>query len=278
MRPDMEQRFLLLKAERVLAGHTIKLHAIVQDITEHKNSVRKLESSKERLQALSRYLLSIREEEKIKIAKEIHDDVGQVLSALKMDLTLLNREISRAYLRGNDRDFEVQTMRMASLVDGTIQTIRRMVTALHPEVLDVMGLTAGIEWFSEEFEKNTGIAVHLLIDQETIPIDDRSCQITVFRIFQEVLNNVAKHAKATNVTVKLEELDGQFVLSVRDNGQGISKEDLTKNGAFGLLKTRERVLLLGGIIDIYGKPNEGTTVDVRIPLKSGEIGRSMFRV
>ncbi len=222
-----------------------------------------LQSSEKQLRDLSMHLQSAREEERTQIAREIHDELGQVLTALKMDV---------AWLRSKYKDREAlveKTGAMLKLIDMTIKTIKRISAELRPGLLDDLGLAPAIEWQAEEFQKRTGIICSVSISPKDISLDkDRST--AVFRIFQEALTNIARHARATKAIVALGIKDGKIVLRVEDNGKGITKKQLFKSGSFGLIGIRERVHFLSGEVDIQGVPNKGTSIAITIPLGAGQ--------
>ncbi len=215
-----------------------KLVINCRDITERKTAEEQLRRSREQLRSLSAYLQSVREEERTNIAREIHDELGQTLTALKMDVSWLGNKY---------RDHEPlaeKTRSMIHLIDSTIRTVKRISAELRPVVLDDLGLTAAIEWQAEEFQKRSGIECELKFDPEDITMDrDRST--TVFRIFQETLTNVVRHAEATKVKVCLEARDGLIHLSIRDNGKGITEEQIYSPQSFGLIGIQERAHFWG---------------------------------
>jgi len=211
------------------------------------------------LRALAARLQSVREEERKRVAREIHDQLGQALTAIKIDLSGLVRELP-ADLKHLSR----RTSSTLTLVDETIQTVRRIATELRPGILDDLGLAAAVEWAGEEFEARTGIKCRLDLSEGSISIDPERAT-AVFRIFQETLTNVARHAEASELEVRLAKLDRHLILEVHDNGRGIPEDKLSRGESLGILGMRERALLLGGEITISGIPGKGTTVSVRIP-------------
>jgi signal transduction histidine kinase len=219
-----------------------------------------LARSREALRQLSTHLQDIREQERKHMAREIHDELGQELTGLKMDIMVLRRSLTKHEPKLLDNVDQV----IAS-VDTTIQTVRRLATELRPGILDDFGLPAAIEWQLEEFERRAGIHTRLdkKVDLVNLAPDSRTA---VFRIFQETLTNVARHANATEVAVELEERDGCLRLCVHDNGRGITDEELAGTRSLGLLGMRERVRLLAGEIIFAGVPGKGTRVLVTVPL------------
>ncbi len=158
---------------------------------------------------------------------------------------------------------------LGKVIDRAIQTVRKIATELRPEVLDHLGLRSAIDWQMQEFQTRTGIECNLNSNFENIevPID---CATGVFRIFQETLTNIARHANANRIDIRLEQHPDCLLLEVKDNGKGISQADIERGTSLGLLGMRERTLLLGGQIDIRGTRGKGTTVSVRIPLEPGK--------
>jgi PAS domain S-box-containing protein len=240
------------------AGQVIERYGVVMDVTERTQTEKKLQNSFEQLRALAARLQSVREEERARLAREIHDELGQAMTAIKMDLTALIRE-----LPADGREAFMRIERSLKLVDGTIQAVRRIATELRPGILDDLGLAAAVEWAAEEFQARTGITCHLSLPDSDIALD-RERATALFRIFQETLTNVARHANATEVDVTLDRSNSDLCLEVHDNGKGISKEALSGQ-SLGILGMRERALLLGGELTISGAPGKGTTVKVRIP-------------
>jgi PAS domain S-box-containing protein len=251
---------------RVIAeGETPKyLIGIMIDVTPQKDSENQLQRSRERLRALSAHLQFVREEERIKIAREIHDELGQVLTALRMDLALLNQGLLESSESMPRQKLMEEIGSMCRLVDRTIQTVRRIVTELRPEVLDHLDLKAAIEWQAQEFQGRSGVTCELNSNIKALDLD-RDKATALFRIFQETITNVARHSGATHVRIRLEETGDHLVLEVKDNGRGITEAEISNAKSFGLLGIKERALLLGGEVEIDGAPEQGTTITVRVP-------------
>jgi signal transduction histidine kinase len=201
--------------------------------------------------------VTIREEERAHIAREIHDELGQVLTGLKMEVTQLAKLLK-------DKPQLERIDSMCSLIDSTVQTVRKIATGLRPEMLDDMGLVAAVGWQAKEFQKRTGIRCRAKLPPETEkPHIDIAT--TVFRIFQEILTNVARHARATRVDIDLDISDERVALVVVDNGVGIPDAELNGRKSLGLLGMQERALLFGGEVNLTGTPGHGTRVAVVIP-------------
>jgi PAS domain S-box-containing protein len=240
-------------------GRPIAAYAIYRDITKRKRAEEELQGSLKQLRELAARLQSVREEERAMVAREIHDELGQALTAIKIDLASLIPRL------GADQKEELEKAEsILKLVDQTILSVRRIATELRPGILDDLGLVAAVEWAAEEFEVRTGTRIHLDLPDDDIVIDPERAT-AIFRIFQETLTNVTRHAEATQVDVRLGREDGYIVLEVRDNGRGIGEEQLSAGGSLGILGMRERALLLGGALTISGAPGKGTLVTLRIP-------------
>jgi signal transduction histidine kinase len=212
------------------------------------------------LRNLAAHLQSIKEDERAVMAREIHDELGQALTAIKMDLSWLEKKTPEEHSL-----LLKKTRSMTELVDSTIQTVQRISSELRPGLLDDVGLLAAIEWQAEEFQKRTGIACELSVLSEDITLSQER-STAVFRIFQETLTNITRHAKATKITVSLIKKGARLELKVKDNGKGITEEKITDPKSLGLLGIQERVHFLEGNITIRGIRNKGTTVTVTMPL------------
>ena len=233
-------------------------------ITERKRSEEEIRGSREQLRALSARIESIREDEKTRMAREIHDQLGQALTALKMDLSVVGRKIGE----GSDTRMEPLLEKlnsMSNLIDSTTELIYRIAKDLRPDILDNLGLTEAIEWYIEEFQSRTGIRCVPKIKQDH-EMSSQSVSTAVFRILQETLTNVARHSKADGVEILLHITKEMLTLKVHDNGCGITNVQITDRKSLGLLGMGERARLLGGTLMIDGAPGRGTTVSVSIPL------------
>lgn len=241
-------------------GDLVRTKTIGRDITEQKRVEEELRRSQEELRNLSAHMETAREEERGHIAREIHDELGVTLSKLKLDISWLQNRLSK-----ESSPLVEKTGKMSDLVDKTIDSVQRIASELRPGVLDYLGLSAAIKWQAGEFRERAGIEYIISILPEDIELD-QELSIPVFRIFQETLRNVVRHAQATRVEIDLTESRGALSLEVRDNGKGITAEQISNPASFGLMGIRERARFLGGSVRISGIPGEGTTVTVDIPI------------
>ena len=238
---------------------------IASDLSEMKRAEQELRASSEQLRNLAAHLLSVREEERARISREVHDELGQALTAVKMDLAWLAGRLPR---RNGQMLKRIRSTRQ--LADDIIQSIRRISTELRPAVLD-LGLAEAVEWQVQEFQTRSGIQCTVrLLTREVVA---SNASTAMFRIFQETLTNVARHAKATRTEVVLQKQQDWLVLLIRDNGRGFDQADPSLSKSLGLLGMRERAAILGGRVNISSAPGKGTTVTAWIPLRSpGESG------
>jgi signal transduction histidine kinase len=219
-----------------------------------------LARSEDQLRLLAGYLLGVREEERAHIAREIHDELGQVLTALKMDVSWIAKNLDE------DRGEVIEkTASMGRLIDSTVQTVRRIAAGLRPEVLDEMGLAAAIGWQAKEFQKRSGVRVKIELPPE-LPKFRLDVSPAVFRIFQEILTTVARHSRATRLDVRLTPAGDQLILEVQDNGVGMASIEVSGRKTLGLLGMQERALLFGGTVRFVSAKDRGTTVTVTIPM------------
>jgi PAS domain S-box-containing protein len=234
--------------------------AIGRDITEKKIAEDLLRKSRKQLRELSKHLQTSREQERAGIAREIHDDLGQSLTAIKMDAVWLKSKIpedrAELHIKAEDTIF---------LVDSAIKTVKRISSELRPGLLDDLGLSAAIEWQAKEYQKRSNINIDVTIEPEEIVLSE-NLSIAIFRVCQETLTNVIRHAGATEVRVRLTKNSQLIELEVTDNGCGISDQSLFKKNSFGLIGMRERVHAIGGKISISRLQKGGTKVAVTVPL------------
>jgi len=230
-----------------------------EERSERKRAQERLRQSHAQLRALSIHLQSVREDERIRIAREVHDELGQSLTGLKLQLTWLAGRLPR-----NLKRLHKKAHSLADDIDGIIQVVRRIATELRPGLLDTAGLPAAVEWQTNEFQKQTGIQCRVTVAiRDTIL--DQGLNTAFFRIFQETLTNIIRHANASKVEVRLTETAEHFILEVKDNGRGIAEHEIQNTKSIGLIGMSERAALLGGEVRWRGAPGQGTTVSVRIP-------------
>ncbi|KAF0220858.1 MAG: PAS/PAC sensor signal transduction histidine [Geobacteraceae bacterium] len=233
--------------------------ALSRDVTARRQIEEELLSSRKQLRALTAHLQQAREEERTKIAREIHDELGQVLATVQMGVSLLAEEY---------RDHHILTTKVSALeqmLKGAVITVQRIAAELRPVMLDMLGLAEAIEWQAKEFQKKTGIVCNpvILLQQEHF---ERDVATAVFRIFQETLTNVIRHSGADRVNVTMEERKDRLVLIVRDNGRGITREQFGNSHSLGIIGMRERAYALGGRVKILGALEKGTVVIAHIPI------------
>lgn len=237
---------------------------LMAEIAERKRAEEGLRNSHEQLRALAARLQSIREEERKLIAREVHDELGQALTGLKLDLSRLASSLSGIATKRNNAAQRIESM--STLIDETIQTVRRIATQLRPGVLDDLGLVAAIEWQLQDFRERTGVECEFKSSVKHLNLD-QNLSTSLFRILQETLTNIARHANASRVKIRLKKDKDNIVLRVEDNGRGIAEREISGSKSLGLLGIKERALLFGGSVDITGRQNKGTVVAVHIPLR-----------
>ena len=232
---------------------------ILRDVTERLQVQEKLSRSHAQLRQLSAALQTVREEERAHIARELHDDLGQLLAALRMDLTLLQK----AAVGGDSGARLINTMEDNLLT--AINSLRRIATNLRPRALDEGGLFFALQGLRDEFVERHNIPCALFADEAELVLDD-ALSTAIFRIVQEALTNIARHAGASNVTMYLYRVDGQLLVSIRDDGRGINPQDMEKAQSLGLIGMRERVWGLNGEITISADEPPGTRIDIVLPV------------
>jgi len=220
----------------------------------------------QQLKNLAAHIESVREDERGSVGREIHDELGQHLTGLKITAFLLAREFSKPNITISRQDTVERIERMLKSIDAAIQTVRKISTLLRPTVLDDLGLLAAIEWHAQDFQARTGIRTRVRLPSQGVQLSPEATR-ALFRIIQESLTNVAQHAKASRVDIKLQQRKDLLWLSVSDNGQGIPEYKIEHPRSLGLLGMKERAILLGGDLSVSGKPAKGTTVTVKVPLQ-----------
>jgi PAS domain S-box-containing protein len=224
-----------------------------------------LRTTTQQLRALSARLQAAREEERAMIAREIHDELGSALTGLRWGLESLQQDLSKGTTRPQEQQFSGKVEQMIKLTDDTVGTVRRIASDLRPSILDDFGLLAAIEWQAEQFQARTGIVCHVECSIENRQFTQEQ-STALFRIFQEALTNILRHASATEVRVGMSDEAGAFALRIADNGKGISEAEKRGHSSLGILGMRERVHLINGEIEITGIEGQGTEILVRVPL------------
>lgn len=217
----------------------------------------------QRLRELSIHLEEVREKERIHIAREVHDELGGMLTAIKMDISWLHKKSSDCNCNAEEKFTHI-----GESVDSAINTVRRIITDLRPSVLDDLGLVAALEWQLSEFENRTHITCLFYNQAPTIHIEDKNHEVAIFRIFQQSLTNISWHARASRVEVSLAFENGSLLLEIIDNGIGISEENLLKRGHYGILAMHERLLCIGGNLEVSAAETAGTRVTLRLPFET----------
>jgi signal transduction histidine kinase len=219
-----------------------------------------LEKSAKQYQELAASLEATREEERINVARELHDQLGQSLTGIKYDLAWLSSQIGRT-----DETLEEKTKGILAQLNQTIQTVRQIAAQLRPGMLEDLGLVASIEWQVQDFEKRTGIqcSISVLDDDEILPSEK---SLAIYRILQEGLTHVAQHSETKKVEVSLQRSGDLVTLELHDYGRGISAEEISDNHSLGIMGMRERAQQLGGTFDVHGDPHNGTTLTVSFPI------------
>lgn len=228
-------------------------------VTSRTNASKEISESREQLRALSLRQQLLREDERKRIALEIHDELGQNLTGLKMEMHLLNKKVRREGEIIDTDKISHEMDDLMSLVDHTILNVRRIATELRPPILDDLGVVAAIEWQTHEFQRRTGITCVLSMNVESIDVGAESAT-AVFRIFQESLTNITRHAEANTINVILNKLGNKLILRIEDDGIGIQFDNIDSNNSLGLLGMHERARLIGGELQIFNGDENGTVV------------------
>ncbi len=259
--PGGEVRFVHEQAEIIFDtdGKPQKLIGTIQDITDRKRIEEELKSSLEQLQQLSQYIEQVRENERIAISRELHDDLGQALTAVKIDLGIIKHKIP-------DAEVVLKINKVTALVGDTIKTVQRLTSQLRPEIIDDLGLEAAIEWYTSEFSERTAIEISLNMDKvDGISAGD---SLIIFRILQESLTNIARHSRAVKVAIALGIKEDFINLWISDDGIGITEKQRNSKQSFGLISMKERAASLGGTFDISSENSKGTLIRLLIPVKN----------
>lgn len=250
-----------ITAENIIYDDKLCRLIVVNNITEKLKTQELLENTSQQLRELASYLQNIREEERRDIAREIHDELGQQLTGLKMDVSWIKKKIQK-----ETEQFDPKLTEILLLIDNTVKSVRRISTKLRPSILDDLGFKAALDWLLHDYEKRTRTTLHF-----TYNINEKELKnahsIGLYRIVQESLNNIAKHANANNIYINFEKVQDKLVLTIRDDGSGFDKNQNKKEKSFGLLGIQERVIMMNGLYEINSEINKGTEIIVIIPLE-----------
>ena len=234
------------------------------DITDQKQVRAELNRSHVELRKLSSRLESVREEERRRLARYLHDELGQRLIRLKMDVKFLSDKFEALKEESQRASLLGETKSMAELIESSLAIVRITTAQLRPPLLDELGFRTAVEWHVKEFQEHTGIESQLNWSSKQIPLDRSQC-VTVFRVLQEALINVYRHAWAKGVTIDLESKEGQLILVVTDDGNGMEKDNINHPNSLGIQGMRERADLLGGQLNIDSTEGKGTKVVLTVP-------------
>ena len=239
-------------------GHNCLLTAV--DITDRKNYEKEIIQSREKYELLNQHILRVREEERLHISREIHDELGQSLTALKIDLNWLHDNLDDQ-LKSQDK-----VAKMITITNVTLSQVQRISSELRPGMLDDLGLTSAIKWYCNEFVERTGIKCHLSLEEPDN--EDPEINLVFYRVLQETLTNVARHSKAINVNIRFWHEAELLMLLIEDDGIGISPEIIASNRSLGLIGMQERARQYGGRVEISGNRNKGTKIAIVLPIKN----------
>jgi PAS domain S-box-containing protein len=234
--------------------------SIARDVTERKQAEEKLKRTSKLLRELATHLQSVREEERTMIAQEIHDELGQVLTALKIQISLLANK-----LKDDQKPLKQKINSLSDMIDASVESVQKISSKLRPGILDELGLIAAIEWQAEDFEKLTNIKCSLSLPKAEIVLE-KNKSTAIFRIFQEALTNIARHSQATKTAISLFNHQSNIYLEILDNGKGITQEQIKDFKSLGIHGMEERAMVFGGQVYIEGIAGKGTTVKVEIPI------------
>ena len=237
------------------------------DVTERNRAEEQVQHAYQQLRELTQQLEATQEAERKRIARELHDEFGQLITALRVDLSWLSRKPGAQANDASGEEVAQRLKSMTELVDLLARSTRRIAGSLRPSILDDLGLVAALRWQTRDFQERTGLECTLLLGPDVAQMQVQDSQATaLFRIAQELLTNVIRHANAQRVQISLQEERGALVMTIDDDGRGITEQDITKPTSFGLRGIRERVALIGGELTMKGVPHRGTTVGVRVPI------------
>jgi PAS domain S-box-containing protein len=234
--------------------------SVIRDLSQRIKAEKDLDESYKAIRKLTSHIQNVREEERTNIAREIHDELGQQLTVMKMDVSWINKKLVT-----DDEIIKEKVKGMLTMLDETVKSVRRISSELRPSLLDDLGLTAAMEWQLFEIKKRSGIKINFNAPEKEMKLPDL-IKTGLFRIFQESLTNVIRHAGAKSVKVNLEQKDHQLTLSIEDDGKGFDKGKIADKRTLGILGMKERTSMIGGTYEINSIPGKGTVVEVIIPM------------
>ena len=232
-----------------------------KNITNSKKAEKESKSAVAQLHQLTQYIEKVREDERVAISRELHDDLGQALTAVKIDLGIIKQNVS-------DKEVVFKINKVTSLISETIKTVQRITAQLRPQIIDDLGIEAAIEWYTQEFAQRNSVEISLNIDSE-ISISP-NVSLNVFRIMQESLTNIARHAKATRIDIGLRKAEAAIQFRISDNGIGITEDEIKSKKSFGIISMKERAASIGGTLNIYHENGLGTVINLILPLSNNE--------
>lgn len=262
------EAFLEERLKERTAGLVAANQRLHGEIREKHRVEKELERSREELRRLSEHIQCAREEERTRIAREVHDQMGQTLSALKIDINCLGQNWPPDHTA-----LKQQIGAIENQIDAAIRAVRQLCTELRPTILDDFGLTAAMEWYLEEFQQRTGIKCRIINDPDFPETAGKEIDLLLYRILQEALTNTMRHSDATEVTVNLNIKESGLVLKVKDNGRGFSRQQIAGRRSFGLIGIRERVRFRGGRLRLNSSPGKGASMRVSLPFSDKRKGR-----
>ena len=240
----------------------IYIDGFISEITGKKKNEEELKSSLEQLHHVAHHIEEVRENERLAISRELHDDIGQALTAIKIDLATIKQSVT-------DMSAVLKINKASALVSDTIKTVQRITSQLRPQIIDDLGLETAIEWYTKEFEQRNRIKIYLNLESDIVISPEAS--LIIFRIMQEALTNIARYSEATIVKIRLSEVGDNIEFSISDNGIGIAEDKIDTKKSFGIISMRERAASLGGSLKIYRTSDNLTVIGLIFPLNNNGI-------